>query len=272
MATLADRARPRFPGDGLVTRARYRGRNLRYRALLDAVRRHAAGDVLDVGGGAFVTDAVAAGAEFGSWTVVEPCAADLPAAADPRVRGHVADGCALDLPDAAYDAVLSIQVLEHVFEPIRMLSELHRVARPGAPIVVMVPQTANAHHLPRHFQNFTRYWLEEAAERLGAEVVEYRALGGAWSSLASRLVLQYPGMLRVAGYAHPGVHRGWLFWALFPLGLLVSALVVPLSLLLATADMEEEANNHLIVLRRAAVPAASVPAPPVPAPHRGATA
>jgi SAM-dependent methyltransferase len=229
---------------------RYRGRNLQYRALFDVLRRHTRGDVLDVGGGGFVGDAMAAGVQFDAWTVVEPHEADLPSVSDPRVHAIVGDGCALDHADASFDTVLSIQVLEHVFEPIRMLEELHRVARPGAAIIVMVPQTANVHHAPHHYQNLTRYWLEEAAQRLGAEVVEYHALGGAWSTIASRLLLQYPAAFGIDGYAHPGARRSRRFWALFPLGAVVSIVTFPFAMLLSLGDLEEEANNHLIVLRK----------------------
>ena len=49
-----------------------------------------------------------------------------------------------------------------------------------------------------NYQNFTRYWLEAAAHRLGADVVEYHALGGAWSTIASRVLLQYPGVFGVS--------------------------------------------------------------------------
>jgi SAM-dependent methyltransferase len=239
-----------FPGRNLVTKVRYRGRNFRYRAVFDVLRRHTRGDVLDVGGGTFVTDAIEAGVRFDHWTIVEPHEADLPHVDDARVHAVVGDGCALDLPDESFDTVLSIQVLEHVFEPMQMMSELHRVARRGAAIVVMAPQTANVHHAPNHFQNLTRYWLEEAARRLDVDVVEYHALGGAWSTIASRLVLQYPAAFRVDGYAHPDTRRGWKFWALFPLGLVVSAVTFPFAMLLSTNDLEEEANNHVMVLRK----------------------
>jgi SAM-dependent methyltransferase len=218
--------------------------------MFDVLRRHAHGDLLDVGGGSFVADAIRAGVPFDRWTVVEPDQADLPAIEDPRVSAVVGDGCALELPDASYDTVLSIQVLEHVFEPMQMMSELHRVTRPGGTIIVMAPQTANIHHAPHHFQNLTRFWLEEAARRLDTEVVEYHALGGAWSTIASRLVLQYPAAFRVSGYAVPDARRGWRFWALFPLGLVVSAVTFPFAMLLSTGDLEEEANNHIIVLRK----------------------
>jgi SAM-dependent methyltransferase len=241
-----------FPGSNIVTKLRYKGRDLRYAALFDVVRAQCHGSVLDVGGGQFVKTAIDIGARFDSWTVVEPHAADLPDVADSRVRCVVGDGCALEFPDASFDTVLSIQVLEHVFEPMRMLEELYRVTKPGGTLVVMAPQTANLHHVPHHYQNLTRYWLEEAAERLGAEVVSYQALGGAWSTIASRLVLQYPTALGVNGYRHPGVRRGWRFWALFPVGVLTTIVTFPLAMLLSLGDLEEEANNHLVVLRRSA--------------------
>lgn len=243
-----------FPGRNLVTTLRYRGRDLRYRALFDVLARHCRGDVLDVGGGTFVTKVVEHGIGFDRWTVVEPSADDLPRVADPRVTAQVGDGCALDLPDGRFDTVLSIQVLEHVFEPIRMFDELFRVAKPGGTVVVMVPQTANLHHAPHHYQNLTRYWLEAAAARLGAETVEYHAMGGAWSTTASRLLLQYPAAFGVSGYAHPGVKRPRRFWALFPLGLLTSALAFPLAMVCSLGDLEEEANNHLLVLRKPLAP------------------
>ena len=239
-----------FPGRNLVTALRYRGRDYRYRSLFDVLRRHCRGRVLDVGGGSFVTTAIQERVQFREWMIVEPHEADLPKLSDSRVHAMVGDGHALDIEGNQFDTVLSIQVLEHVFEPIRMIEELYRVTTPGGHLVVMVPQTANLHHIPHHYQNFTRYWLEAAADRLGADVVEYHALGGAWATIASRVLLQYPGVFGVAGYRQPGITRGWRFWALFPVGLFVSAITFPLSMIMSLGDMEEEANNHVMVLRK----------------------
>jgi SAM-dependent methyltransferase len=238
-----------FPGRNLVTALRYRGRNFQYRALFEVLRRHVGGRVIDVGGGSFVDDAIASGVDFDEWTVVEPHAADLPSVRDGRVRAVVGDGCALDEPDGSFDTALSIQVLEHVFEPMAMMAELRRVTRPDGTIIVMVPQTANIHHAPHHYQNLTRYWLEEAARRLDLDIVEYHPMGGAWSTVASRLLLQYPAALGVEGYRHPGARRSRRFWSLFPFGVVVSAVTFPLAMLLSFGDLEEEANNHLVVLR-----------------------
>jgi len=54
----------------------------------------------------------------------------------------------------------------------------------------------------------------------------------------------------IAGYRHPGIKRGWRFWALFPVGLIVSAVTFPLSMVMSLGDMKEEANNHVMVLRK----------------------
>lgn len=239
-----------FVRQGPIDRLRFQGRNLQYRMLFSVLARHACGRVIDVGGGRFHEVATQHGVTFDQWLVVEPDAGSWTSGDDERVSVLTADGCALGLRDGSADTVLSIQVLEHVIEPIRMIEELYRVTAPGGTLIVMVPQTANLHHVPHHYQNLTRFWLDAMAARLGAEVVEYHALGGAWSTLASRLLLQHLAPLGVSGYSTEGRRRGWRFWVLFPVGVVLSAAVIPVALALSSADLVEEANNHLMVLRR----------------------
>lgn len=58
----------------------------------------------------------------------------LPAGADATFR--VGDATALDADDAAFDAVLLLDLLEHVERPERVLAEAARVVRPGGLVVV----------------------------------------------------------------------------------------------------------------------------------------
>ena len=51
---------------------------------------------------------------------------------------------------------MSIQVLEDVFERFAMVQQLVEGVCPG---VLVVPQTANLHDAPGHYQDFTRCWL-----------------------------------------------------------------------------------------------------------------
>ena len=53
----------------------------------------------------------------------------------------------LPFPDASYDFIQFMEVLEHLHHPERALAECHRVARPGARLVVSVP------HPPEWFPN-----------------------------------------------------------------------------------------------------------------------
>src|SRR4029453_5909775 len=57
---------------------------------------------------------------------------------DPRISFRVADACALPLPDAAFDRVLSLLMLHFVVEPHRAVAEMRRVARPGATVAAAV--------------------------------------------------------------------------------------------------------------------------------------
>ena len=54
-------------------------------------------------------------------------------------RGVFGDAGTLPFPDATFDLVLAIEVLEHLPDPRRALAELARVATPGCPVLLSVP-------------------------------------------------------------------------------------------------------------------------------------
>jgi SAM-dependent methyltransferase len=64
------------------------------------------------------------------------------------------------LEDDALDVVLSISVLEHLWEPVRMLRELRRVCSPGGTCLVNVPSWRG------------KWFLEFSAYRLGLSPAE----------------------------------------------------------------------------------------------------
>lgn len=61
------------------------------------------------------------------------------AGVEPPGEYYVGDACALDFPDAAFDACRAEWVFQHLADPRRALAEMVRVARPGARIVVTDP-------------------------------------------------------------------------------------------------------------------------------------
>ncbi len=91
--------------------------------------------VLDVGGASgYVGDVFR---ESGSLSVtVEYDERKMVAQGSRLVNGMVADGCALPIASESIDVSYSSNVLEHVPEPKRMLSELVRVVSPGGVVYV----------------------------------------------------------------------------------------------------------------------------------------
>ncbi|WP_370588886.1 methyltransferase domain-containing protein [Pseudonocardia sp. C8] len=57
----------------------------------------------------------------------------------PRVAVARANLVALPVPDAAVDVVVSLQVIEHLWEQERFLGECRRVLRPGGTLIVSTP-------------------------------------------------------------------------------------------------------------------------------------
>lgn len=238
----------------LLTRLLYAARDFRSRALFAALREHCAGEVLDVGGGRFFETARAQGARFTGWTTLEVSARDLP----PRAPGQalvVGDGCRLPFQSGRFDTVLSIQVLEHVFEPIRMVEELARALKPGGKALLLIPQTSTTHLAPHYHGNFSRYWIAAALERAGLELVRHAPLGGVWSSMASHALYFFLQAARVKGMSDPAIRRGALFYCLLPLQVVWACVTLPVCLFLSLGDLAEEPNNHLVVARRRATPA-----------------
>jgi SAM-dependent methyltransferase len=88
----------------------------------------------------------------------------------------------------AMDAVVSVNVLEHVAEPVRVLEECRRVLRPGGRLFLVAPQSWRLHQAPQDFLRFTRYGLAHLLEAAGFAAMEVRPLGGAFWNLGLRSI------------------------------------------------------------------------------------
>ncbi len=55
---------------------------------------------------------------------------------------RIDDAASLPVPQGAYDVVVSVEVLEHLFLPLDALTEMARVLRPGGVLIVTVPNVA----------------------------------------------------------------------------------------------------------------------------------
>jgi SAM-dependent methyltransferase len=151
-------------------------------------------------------------------------------------------GSSLHLPfaEGSFDAVLSTQVLEHVPEPGRLLSEATRVLRPGGSLILTAPLTWPVHEAPNDFFRFTRFGLEYLAQQAGLEIVRLEALGGFWTLWGTRLAYR----LRPRRSLRPPLDL--LFGPPTALWLLVVYALFKLS------PLPEETDNYLLWARKPA--------------------
>jgi SAM-dependent methyltransferase len=126
-----------------------------------------------------------------------------------------ADLARLPFSDGVFDAALNVVVLEHTREPALVISELARVLKAGAALIVIAPQDWAVHQVPHDYFRYTRYGLAWLITRAGLSVRSIEPIGGFFTVLGRRL-------LEAALF----FQGGWR-WLLFP----------PLALLLGPAGV-----------------------------------
>jgi SAM-dependent methyltransferase len=151
--------------------------------------------VLDLGSGlgAMSEELVLCGANV---TALEPGAAWAKITRE-RVERHKGEfrlieavGESVPLPDGSVDLVVSLQVLEHVNSPRRVLSEVWRVLRPGGHFYL-----ACENYLAFHEGHYQVPWLPLLPKSLGA--IYLRFLGRSPKFLYDAVTyVTYPGILR----------------------------------------------------------------------------
>ena len=234
----------------ITDRVAYTIRNWRYKQLFDMLQRYCGGKVLDVGGWDFFLTAKQKGIKFTRWVNIEPNPDNLPDIHDKAYTSVVGNGSDTDFSNAEFDTVINLHVLEHVMDPEKMVKEIARVLKPGGHAVFLIPQTSLLHHLPGHYYNFTRYWIESVMPKAGMTIVEHKALGGFWTTTASHMVYFYFKAVRAEGYSSSFYKRKLLFYPLLPLMFVFALMVLIFSLIFSLADLTEDPNNHLVVVRK----------------------
>ncbi len=100
----------------------------------------------------------------------------------------VGDITAIPEPDASFDAVMCIEVLEHVPDPLAALRELGRLLKPNGQLILTAPFCSLTHFSPFHFASgFSRHFYEHHLPEQGFEIVELAANGNYFEYLAQEL-------------------------------------------------------------------------------------
>jgi SAM-dependent methyltransferase len=97
----------------------------------------------------------------------------------------------LPLADATVDCVLFNQVLEHVTDPDRSLSEIVRVLKPGGWLLGSVPHVSPVHLEPHDYRRYTDLGLSQLLEHHRFTDIIIEGSGGVYSAAALLLTMDW---------------------------------------------------------------------------------
>ena len=100
---------------------------------------------------------------------------------------YVCDLAAIPTEDDRFDLVLLSQVLEHLPEPVEVLSEMRRVLKPGQQIWASTPLFYEEHEVPYDFYRYTQFGLQHIFERAGFTDIRVEWLEGYLGTVSYQL-------------------------------------------------------------------------------------
>jgi SAM-dependent methyltransferase len=89
--------------------------------------------------------------------------------------------------DGVYDAVICTQVLEHVKNPLQVITELARVLKPGGQLFLSAPQSWYQHQKPHDYFRFTSFALAHLFAQSNLEPQFIKPMGGYFWFLSFQL-------------------------------------------------------------------------------------
>ena len=91
-------------------------------------------------------------------------------------------------PDLSFDAIMCVEVFEHLPDPIAAIKEFSRLLKPDGSLLITAPFCSQTHFAPYHFYTgFNRYFYEKHLIANGFEILEITANGNYFEFVAQEL-------------------------------------------------------------------------------------
>ena len=104
---------------------------------------------------------------------------------DAQTSPDIVASCeSLPFSNDTFDTILSSQMLEHVTDVDKCLSEIYRVLKPEGKFILTVPMTNELHAEPSDYWRFTSYGIELLCTSSGFKIEELKQRGGYNSTIA----------------------------------------------------------------------------------------
>jgi SAM-dependent methyltransferase len=92
---------------------------------------------------------------------------------------YVCDATAIPVQDGSFDVALCTEVLEHVPDPVKVVTEISRILKSGGKLLLTAPLGSGLHQLPYHFYGgYTPCWYQKFLTEAGFSDIHIEANGG----------------------------------------------------------------------------------------------
>jgi len=100
----------------------------------------------------------------------------------------ISDIISIPRPDASFDAIMCIEVFEHIPAPVDALREFVRLLKSGGSLILTAPFCSLTHMSPYFYQTgYSRYFYEYWFQKLGMSIVEIQFNGNYFEYLAQEI-------------------------------------------------------------------------------------
>ncbi len=100
----------------------------------------------------------------------------------------VSDILDIPVPDKSFDAIMCIEVFEHIPKPVEALKEFSRIIKKGGKLVITAPFACLTHFAPYFYYNgFSQYFYKDLLEELGFEILDLTFNGNYFEYLAQEV-------------------------------------------------------------------------------------
>ena len=82
------------------------------------------------------------------------------------------DGKKIPFPDDHFDSILCSEVFEHLFSLEELMTELHRVLKPGGLMLITCPFAWNEHEAPYDYARYTQFALADLFAKTNFRVIK----------------------------------------------------------------------------------------------------
>lgn len=97
----------------------------------------------------------------------------------------ISDITNIPVQDESFDAIMCIEVFEHITNPLDALKEFNRILKKGGKLILTAPFNSLTHYAPYHFSTgFTKYFYQHHLEKYDFKILELTENGNYFEYLA----------------------------------------------------------------------------------------